>query len=105
MTPPGPPARTPLLGRIDAFRDRRPDIRVTPWYQSRSGRWETTEPGTDHPRPWANAAAMISHLEHTYPEGEPEPGRPRARQAPRGAHRPAAARTGEATRPQREGNR
>jgi hypothetical protein len=60
--------RTPLLDRIDAFKARRPDISITPWYQSESCKWETTEPGRQERRAWINGTAMMEHLEKTYPE-------------------------------------
>lgn len=68
MTPPKLPYRTPLLDRIDAFKARRPDIPISPWYQSESGKWETTEPGREVPRAWVNGTTMMEHLEKTYPE-------------------------------------
>lgn len=68
MTPPKLPVRTPLLNRIDAFKQRRPDIPISPWYQSVSGKWETTEPGRQAPRAWVNGTDMMDHLEKTYPE-------------------------------------
>lgn len=60
--------RTPLLERIDAFKKRRPDIPLCPWYQSKSGKWETTEPGSEDPRTWVNGTAMMEHLEKAYPD-------------------------------------
>jgi hypothetical protein len=68
MTTPKLPCRTPLLNRVDAFKARRPDIPISPWYQSASGKWETTEPGRQEPRAWVNGTAMMEHLEKTYPE-------------------------------------
>jgi hypothetical protein len=62
------PVRKSLLERIDAFKRRRRDIPICPWYQSKSGKWETTEPGQKDPRVWVNSTAMIEHLEKTYPE-------------------------------------
>jgi hypothetical protein len=61
------PARTPLLERVDAFKRRRPDIPVSPWYASPSGKWECQEPGQE-PKPWVNGTAMMDHLEARYPE-------------------------------------
>lgn len=68
MSPSKLPCRTPLLGRIDAFKARRPEIRITPWYQSESGKWETIEPGRQETRKWVTGMSMMEHLEKTYPE-------------------------------------
>lgn len=68
MTPPKLPFRKPMLERLHAFKKRRPDILISPWYQSESGKWETTEPGWEEPRVWVNGTAMMDHLEKTYPE-------------------------------------
>jgi hypothetical protein len=68
MTPPKLPYRTPLLDRVDAFKARRPDIPISPWHQSESGKWETAEPGRKEPRAWVNGTAMMEYLEKTYPE-------------------------------------
>lgn len=62
------PARTPVLDRIAAFRQRRPDIPITDKRDSPSGKWETREPGQDEPTLWGHSTAMMNHLEAAYPD-------------------------------------
>lgn len=64
------PVRIPALQRVAAFSERRPDIPITPWNKSPSGKWESQEPGQTAPKQWDNSTAMMNHLEAAYPAGD-----------------------------------
>jgi len=55
----------PLSERVERFRRRNPEIRITPPYSGR-GKWEVSEP--DSPaRAYDTASAMLADLEKRYP--------------------------------------
>lgn len=68
------PARIPVLQRVAAFSERRPDIAITPWNESTSGKWESQEPGQTAPKQWDMSTAMMDHLEAAYPAGDGDGG-------------------------------